>query len=72
MGRKRKRLLDQLEALRREMLPEILAAHNAEVPQTTIVEASNYTRDMVRQMCLPPEKAQAEKEKRRRRTRKNG
>lgn len=71
LGRKRKRLLEQLEVLRKEMAPEIQAADKAGVQQKTIAEVSYYTRDMVRQMCLPPDKREAEAEKRRARTRKS-
>lgn len=70
MGRKRKRLLDQLAALRAEMLPVIREAHAAQVEQKEIAEVAHYTRDAIRQMCLPPEKAEAERERRRKRTRK--
>jgi hypothetical protein len=70
LGRRRKRLLDQLEELRKEITPEILAAHAADVEQKTIAELSHYTRDTVRQICLSPEQRQAEREKRRERTRK--
>lgn len=70
LGRKRKRLLDQIEEVRREITPEILAAHNADVEQKTIVELSHYTRDTIRQICLTPEQREAEREKRRLRTRK--
>lgn len=70
LGRKRKRLLDQLDALRREMAPEIQAARSGGVKQKTVEEVSHYTRDMIRQMCLPPEKREAEAKRRRARTRK--
>ncbi|MDG4791777.1 hypothetical protein O7626_38840 [Micromonospora sp. WMMD1102] len=69
LGRKRKQLLDQLEKLRQEILPEIQAANAAGVQQGKIAEVSHYTRDMIREMCLPPDKAEAEREKRRQRTR---
>jgi hypothetical protein len=71
LGRRRKRLLDQIEELRREITPEILAAHAANVGQKTIAEVSHYTRDTVRQICLTPEQRQAEREARWQRTRKS-
>lgn len=72
LGRRRKRLLDQLEELRKEMTPEILAAHAADVEQKTIADLSHYTRDTIRQVCLTPAQREAEREKRRARTRKAG
>lgn len=70
LGRKRKRLLDQLDEVSRELEPEILAANAANVGQKTIAELTHYTRDSVRQKCLPPEQREAEREARRLRTRK--
>lgn len=70
LGRKRKRLLDQLEDVRKELLPEIVAADQAEVAQKTIAEVTHYTRDSIRQMCLTPEQREHERELRRQRTRK--
>lgn len=54
LGRKRKKLLDQLEELRPAITAEVLAAHNAGARQHEIVKASHYTRDWVRQLCRKP------------------
>lgn len=70
LGRKRKRLLDQIEELRKEITPEILAANTAKVEQKTIAEVSHYTRDTIRQICLDPEQREEERKRRRDRTRK--
>lgn len=55
-GRKHKRLRDEMEALRPELAEEIRAAHAAGVAQVDIAARSGYTRDQVRQICLPPER----------------
>lgn len=70
LGRKRKRLLDQVEEVREQITPEIIAADQAGVPQKTIAELTHYTRDTIRQMCLTPEQREHERELRRQRTRK--
>src|SRR5258705_7163387 len=56
LGRRHQRLRADLEALRPELADEIRAAHAAEVPQVEIARATGYTRDQVRQICLPPTK----------------
>jgi septal ring factor EnvC (AmiA/AmiB activator) len=56
LGRKHQRLRAELEALRPELAEEIRAAHDAGRAQVDIVKASGYTRDQVRQICLPPER----------------
>lgn len=56
LGRRHRRLRDELEALRPQLVDEIRAAHTAGVPQVAIVEATGYTRDQVRQICLPEER----------------
>lgn len=66
--RKRRAALDQL---RTELAAEIIAAHEADVPQKDIVEMTGYTREAVRQLCLSPEQKEEENRKRRERTRKN-
>lgn len=71
LGRKRKRLLDQVDGIRDELIPEILAADQAGVPQKTIAELTHYTRDTIRQLCLTPEQREHERELRRQRTRKS-
>lgn len=70
LGRKRKRLLDQVDDVRDELIPEIVAADQAGVPQKTLVELTHYTRDTIRQICLTPEQREHERELRRQRTRK--
>ena len=72
LGRRRKRLLDQLEELRQEITPKILAANAAGTEQKTIAEVTHYTRDTIRQVCLSPEQREAERQRRRERTRKAG
>lgn len=70
LGRKRKRLLDQLEDLRREITPEIEAANAAGIEQKTIADLTHYTRETIRQACLSPEQREGERQRRRDRTRK--
>lgn len=65
LGRRRKRLLDQLEELRPEITAEVLAANAADVPQTDIVKASHYTRDWVRQLCMTDQQQEQTRQKRR-------
>lgn len=65
LGRKRKRLLDQLEELRPAITAEVIAAAQDDVPQTDIVKASHYTRDWVRQMCMTDEQRNELRQKRR-------
>ncbi|MCG5464274.1 hypothetical protein MED01_002440 [Micromonospora sp. MED01] len=64
LGRKRKKLLDQLEELRPAITAEVLAAHDAGVKQATIVQASHYTRDWVRQLTMTAEQREAAKQRR--------
>lgn len=56
LGRRYQRLRAELEALRPEVADEIRAAAQAGVTQVAIVKATGYTRDQVRQICLPPER----------------
>lgn len=70
LGAERIALVAQLEKLQTELKPEIIAADAAEVPQVDICELTGYTRETVRQICLTPEQREAEREKRRQRTRK--
>lgn len=65
LGRKRKKLLDQLEELRPAITAEVIAAAQADVAQTEIVKASHYTRDWVRQMCMTDEQRAELRQKRR-------
>lgn len=70
IGDERAQLLARLEELRPEAYAEITAADAAGVPQKTLAERAHYTREIVRQVCLTPEQREAEKKKRRERTRK--
>lgn len=56
LGRKFQRLRTDLDAIRPELVEEIRAAGAAGMPQVDIVKATGYTRDQVRQICLPPER----------------
>jgi hypothetical protein len=55
LGLRHQRLRADLNALRPELAEEIRAATAAGVAQTEIVRLTGYTRDQVRQICLPPE-----------------
>lgn len=69
-GAEHRKLLRQLDEARTALRPLIIAAAAADVPQIDICGLTGYTRETVRQICLTPEQAEAEKEKRRQRTRK--
>jgi hypothetical protein len=56
LGRRHQRLRADLEALRPELAEEIRAAASSGVAQVVIVKATGYTRDQVRQICLPTER----------------
>lgn len=56
LGKRHIKLRDELRALVPELAAEIRAADAAGMPQVDIVAATGYTRDQVRQICLPPEK----------------
>ncbi len=56
LGKKMQRLRAELEALRPDLADEIRTAHEAGLPQVEIVKATGYTRDQVRQICLPAER----------------
>lgn len=53
LGRRLQKLRADLDAIRPEVAAEIRAAHEAGMPQVEIVRATGYTRDQVRQICLP-------------------
>ncbi len=55
LGRRHQKLRDDLDALRPDLAEEIRAAHAAGMAQVDIVKATGYTRDQVRQICLPPD-----------------
>lgn len=70
LGRQRKKLLDQLEDLRAQITPEVVAAELSGLTQKEIAALTHYTRETIRQMCLTPEQREHERELRRQRTRK--
>jgi hypothetical protein len=57
------------EEARDRLAEAIPAAAAAGIRQVKIVEITTYTREAVRQMCMTPEQREAEREKRRERTR---
>ena len=61
LGRRFRKLRAQLAYLRPELVAEIRAAADAGVPQVEIVQVTGYTRDQVRQICLPPERRRIQK-----------
>lgn len=69
LGRKHRKLKADLDALRAEIVPEIIAADLAGLQQKDIAELSDYTRESIRQICLTDEQREDEREKRRARTR---
>jgi hypothetical protein len=56
LGSEHKRIKTRLKSLVPELADEIRTAAAADVPQVEIVEATGYTRDQIRQICLPPDK----------------
>jgi hypothetical protein len=51
LGRRRRKLNSDLADNRNEIIPEVLAAVRARVPQARIVELSGYTREQIRRLC---------------------
>lgn len=51
LGRRRRKLNSDLAENRDEIIPEVLAAVRAQVPQARIVELSGYTREQIRRIC---------------------
>jgi hypothetical protein len=51
LGRRRRKLNSDLADNRDEIIPEVLAAVRARVPQARIVELSGYTREQIRRLC---------------------
>jgi hypothetical protein len=64
LGRKLQRLRAELDAVRSPLAEEIRAAHAGGVPQVEIVKATGYTRDAVRQICLPSQRRRTRSKKR--------
>lgn len=56
LGRRLQRLRTAVDTLRPEVAAEIRTAHEAGMSQVDIVRATGYTRDQIRQICLPPER----------------
>lgn len=56
LGKRHQRLRADLDTVRPELAEEIRAAAAAGVPQVEIVKLSGYTRDQVRQICLPADR----------------
>lgn len=71
LGRKHRKLKADLETLREQMAPEIIAANLAGVQQKDIADLSDYTRESIRQICLTDEQRESERERRRKRTTKD-
>lgn len=65
LGSKRKRLTDQIEALRPELEPEIRRAALAGVVQKDIIEMTGMSREMVRLASMSDTEREAERAKRR-------
>lgn len=61
LGARHRRLRLELATLRPELAEEIRRAGAAGVPQAKIADICGYTRDQVRQICLPPEKRRTRK-----------
>lgn len=70
LGREHKKHRAALDRIRPELAAEVIAAHEAGLLQKEIADLSGYTREIVRQMCLTEEQREAERLKRRQRTRK--
>lgn len=51
LGRRRRKLNRELKDNRRDLVPEVVAAARAKVPQARIVELSGYAREQVRRIC---------------------
>jgi len=56
IGGKYQRLRADLAEVRPALAELIREAHKAGVTQVTIVKATGYTRDQIRQICLPEER----------------
>jgi predicted mannosyl-3-phosphoglycerate phosphatase (HAD superfamily) len=65
LGRRRRKLVAQLEALDAELTPEVFAAAQAEVPQKQIIEWTGMARESIRLKSMTPEQREAERAKRR-------
>lgn len=70
LGTRRRKLLAELDDITAKMKPLIVEANTAGVAQVDIMELTGYSGETIRQTCLTPEQAEAEKEARRQRRRK--
>lgn len=56
LGKRHQKLRADLEELRPRLADHIRGAHDAGMSQVDIAKATGYTRDQIRQICLPPER----------------
>jgi len=61
LGRRHQRLRADLDAIRPQLADAIRAAAAAGTPQVDIVRATGYTRDQIRQICLPEDRRRSRK-----------
>lgn len=54
LGRRYQRARAEVDAVRPDLADEIRAAAAGGMAQVDIVKATGYTRDQIRQICLPP------------------
>lgn len=69
LGKRRRKLLDDLEGVADEIHALIATAAVEGVPQVRLVELTGYTRETIRKICLSAERAEAENQARRERRR---
>lgn len=62
LGRRHKRLRDDLAKLRPGLADEIRRARAAGMAQADIVKVTGYARDRVRQICLPADRRRRRKD----------
>ncbi len=70
LGREHRKRREALDEVREQLAEEIRKAVAAGESQTEVADMAGYTREVVRQLCMSPEQREAEREARRRRTRK--
>jgi hypothetical protein len=69
LGLERQRLVAELNEVSTKLKPLIIAADKAGMQQIEISRKTGYSAETIRQACLTPEQAAAEKEARRQRRR---